>query len=337
MNKKSTNAPSPRLADGIRRLAFLLCAALLTGILGCSTQAKQKMIGVSLPSADHGWTGGVVWWANKAIRDWKASQKEIGFFFLTADSAGKQVADVEDLINKKIEMLVILPHESAPLTPVVREAHKKGILVVVVDRGLTQTFGYANIAGDNTAFGRICGEWIAKEMNGKGNLVCLQGLPVQINTERVKAFEAVIAQYPGIKMLDSQLANWSTQKGLEVMEIYLQKFKQIDAVYAQDDDVLKGVLQAYNESKRSDVKTMLGGAGSKEVFEMIRKGHPLVHATVTYHPSMVRDAIDYGVEVLQGKKPRDFHTAPDATRVVIPSVLVTKENVDKYYEPKSVY
>ncbi|MBI4976126.1 MAG: substrate-binding domain-containing protein [Spirochaetes bacterium] len=321
----------------MKRIVLMLTAALLAVGVVNAAGAKKKMIGVSVPSADHGWTGGIVWWANKAVTDWKASQKDIGFYLLTADSATKQVGDVEDLITKKIDMLVILPHESAPLTPVVLEAHKKGIIVVVVDRGLTQEFGYANIAGDNTAFGRICGEWIAKEMGGKGNLVCLEGLPVQINTERVKAFEAEIKKHPGIKILDSQLANWSTQKGLEVMENYLQKYKKIDAVYAQDDDVLKGVLQAYGESKRKDVKVILGGAGSKEVLKMIKDGHPLVKADVTYSPSMMRDGINFGVEVLNGKRPNDFHTAKRSTRYVIPSVLVTKENVDKFYEPKSIY
>ena len=101
-------------------------------------------------------------------------------------------------------------------------------------------------------------------LEGKGDIVVLEGIPTVINTERVDAFNKVMANYPDIKILDSQPAMWSTQKGLEIMENYLQKYDKIDAVWAQDDDVLKGVLQAYQESGRNDIKFFLGGAGSKD-------------------------------------------------------------------------
>ena len=299
--------------------------------------AKPVRIGISIPSADHGWTGGVVWWANKAVKDWQAQDKAVEFFIATADSPAKQVSDVEDLMVKKIDALVILPHDSAPLTPVVAEAHRKGIYVVVVDRGLTQPVSDVYIAGDNPGLGKVSAEWLAAEMGGKGKMVVLEGIPCVINQERVDAFKDVMKAFPDIEIFDSQPAYWSTQKGLEIMENYLQKHKKIDAVWAQDDDVLKGVLQAYKESGRTDIKVFLGGAGSKDIIKMVMDGDKLVRADVTYPPSMVASAVGLAVRGVRGEALPGFYQKKVPSKIVLASELVTPANAANYYEPESVY
>ncbi len=210
-------------------LMIMVCIfTLTTGIFA----AEKIKIGVSIPSADHGWTGGIVWWAQKAVEEWAQKDADLEFFVVTADSPAKQVGDVEDLMVKGINALVILPHDSAPLTPVVEEVYNSGIYTVVVDRGLTKEAQHVYVAGDNPGLGRVSAEWMAKAMEGKGKIVVLEGIPCVINTERVEAFKAVMAKYPDIEIMDSQPAHWSTQKGLEIMENYLQKYDQIDAVWA---------------------------------------------------------------------------------------------------------
>ena len=335
----------------MKKLAILLlCAMTVTvGIFANGAKdagpAKAPKIGISIPSADHGWTGGIVWWANKAVKDIDAAQAgKFQFRVVTADSPSSQVRNIEDLMVWGMQYLVILPYESAPLTPIVKEAQSKGVKVIVVDRGLTDTsFGYVNLAGDNTAMGRLSGEWLAKTMkaNGLTSYVAMGGLPVTIDTERMNAFFAEMDKESSLVDLlgkdKYEFADWSTQKGLSLMETFLQKYPKIDAVFCQDDDVLQGVLQAIKESGRKDIKVALGGAGSKVVYKMIMDGDPLVQATVTYHPSMISDAIHYAVDVATGAKSSDFHTAKAPTTVVIPSVLVDKSNVAKYYEPESIY
>ena len=163
----------------------------------------------------------------------------LSFVFKSAADAASMAAAVEDLMVQDIDGLAILPHDSS-ITPVVKEAYDAGIFTVVVDRLLTEKAQNTYLAGDNPGLGRLSAQWLAEAMGGEGKLVVLEGMPIPINQERVDAFEAVIAQYPGIEIMDSQPANWSTQEGLEIMENYLQKYPQIDAVFAQDDDVLKG-------------------------------------------------------------------------------------------------
>ena len=294
-------------------------------------------IGVSIPSADHGWTGGVVYWTQKAIDDWKAKDPNVEFVLATADSPATQVSDIEDLMAQNIDGLVVLPHDSASLTPVVKEVKDAGKYVVVIDRGLTEPVEDVYVAGDNPGLGRVSGEWMAKALEGKGDIVVLEGIPTVINTERVEAFNAVMANYPDIKILDSQPAMWSTQKGLEIMENYLQKYDKIDAVWAQDDDVLKGVLQAYQESGRDDIKFFLGGAGSKDVIKMIMDGDPRVQADVTYPPSMAATAISLAVKGMRGEPLEGFYQQQVPAKTVLAAELVTKENAEKYYEPDSIY
>ncbi len=294
-------------------------------------------IGVAIPSADHGWTGGIVYWTEKAIADWEAQDPNVEFFLTTADSPDTQVGDVEDLMVKDIDALVILPHDSASLTPVVEEAKNAGIYVVVIDRGLTKPIADVYVAGDNPGLGKVSAEWMAEEMGGAGDIVVLEGIPTVINTERVEAFNAVMEQYPDINILDSQPAMWSTQKGLEIMENYLQKYDSIDAVWAQDDDVLKGVMQAYEESGRDDIALFLGGAGSKDIIKKIMDGDPLIRADVTYPPSMAATAVSMAVMGLRGQPLEGFYQQKIPSEIILAAELITPENAEVYYEPDSVY
>lgn len=322
----------------MKQLLVRLCVVAMAASVLATVQAAEKIkIGISIPTADHGWTGGVVWYARKAIADWQRKDPDLEFFLVTADSASKQVGDIEDLMVKGIQGLVLLAHDSAPLTPVVEKVHGKGVFVVSVDRGLTKPVQDIYVAGDNPGLGRVSAEWMAKQMEFKGKMVLLEGIPCVINTERVKAFRDVMKKYPAIEILDSQPAYWQTQKGLEIMENYLQKYKQIDAVWAQDDDVLKGVLQAYKESGRKDIKLFLGGAGSKDVIKMVLDKDPLVRADVTYPPSMVATGISMAVMALRGQSLNGFYQTQMPSQIILSAELVTPENAVKYYVPESVF
>jgi ribose transport system substrate-binding protein len=340
----------------MKKAVITLLGILLTGIPLFAKGASQSgsggassggtlKIGVSIPSADHGWTGGIGWWANHAVDQIKADNPgKFDFRVVLADNPSSQVRNVEDMMVWGMQYLVILPHESAPLTPIVKEVQSKGVKVIVVDRGLTDSsFGYVNLAGDNAAMGRLSGQWIAAEMKAAGltNYVAMGGMPVVIDGERMKAFFAEMDKEPSLVNLLGQdkyeFSNWSTQEGLKLMETFLQQYPRIDAVFCQDDDVLTGVLQAIKESGRTDVKIAFGGAGSKAVYQMIKNGDPLVRATSLYHPSMIADGIKYAADVALGKKDASFQTAKTPITVVVPSALIDKSNVDQYYQADSPF
>ncbi|WP_432451819.1 substrate-binding domain-containing protein [Agarivorans sp. QJM3NY_29] len=321
----------------LQHIGKLLLGIVLVSSLSINIAiAKNLKIGVSVPSADHGWTAGLLWWAEKAAKDFKQQEDGLEFYVVAASSGSKQVGDVEDLMIKGIDALVILPHNPATLQKVIEEAYNSGIYTVVVDRELEVPAQNVFIAGDNAGLGRVSGEWLAKEMKNKGKVVVIEGMPIPINKQRVDAFNRVIAKHPDITILDSQPADWSTQKALAVMENYLQKHPKIDAVWCQDDDMLKGVMQAIKESGRSDIKTVLGGAGSQDIIAMIVNGNPVVRATVTYPPSMIASGIALAITGLRHEHlGRMYHSAP--SRVILAAELVDTHNAQDFVVSDAAY
>jgi len=314
-------------------------SAVVAGALGllCATSvglAEEKVnLGVSIPAATHGWTGGVVYWANQAKKELEKEHPGLKITVKTAGSPPEQANQLQDLLTAtKINTLVVLPFESASLTKPVAQLKSKGVYVTVVDRGLTDTSAQdAYVAGDNKAFGKVSGEYLAKVLNGKGDVVVLRGIPTEIDNERVDGFNAVMKNYPDIKILDAKHGNWNRDDAFKVMQDFLTRFKHIDAVWASDDDMAVGVLKAIEEAKRDDIKIVLGGAGAKGMVKNVIDGsNPLIQANVTYSPKMIYDAIKLTADArLKGEK------LPEKT--IIPSVLVTKENAKDFYFPDSPF
>ena len=308
---------------------------LALGILGAAGAARaddKVILGVAIPTADHGFTGGIDWWANKAKEDREKAHPDLKVILKTSASAPEQANQLQDMVTvNKINALVIFPHESASLTQPVAQVKKKGIYVTVVDRGLTDTSAQdAYVAGDNTAFGRIAGEYFCKTLNGHGDIVALRGIPTTLDNERYSAFTEALKACPGVKVLDAKYANWNRDDAFKVMQDYLTRFKHIDAVWSADDDMSVGVLKAIDQAKRTDIKEVLGGAGSKEMIKRVLDGDKIINADVTYSPKFIYDAIKLTAEArLKGQ------TLPPKT--IIPSVLVTKDNAKEYYFPDSPF
>ena len=212
------------------------------------------------------------------------------------------------------------------------EAKGAADYVTVVDRGLTDTSAQdAYVAGDNTAFGKIPAEYIAKALNGKGNVVAMRGIATTLDNERMDAFNAVLKNHPDIKLLDAKYANWNRDDAFKVTQDDLTRFKQIDAIWAADDDMAVGVLKAIDQAKRDDIKVVFGGAGAKGMVKTIMDGKDKrIDADVSYSPKFIYDAIKLTAEArLKGEK------LPATT--IIPSVLITKENAKDFYHPNSPF
>ena len=199
-----------------------------------------------------------------------------------------------------------------------------------MDRGLTKDVQDLYVAGDNAGFGRLSAEVIARELGGKGDIVVMEGVPCQVNTERVEAFRDVMKKYPGIRILESQTSEWKTERGLQLMENFLQKYPKIDAVWTGDDDVLTGAFKAYQESGRKDVKLFVGGGGAKSVMKKIMDGDPLIRQTVTYPPKMIYVAAEEAWKLLSGETPAE-------KKRIVPAEEIHAANAKDFYFPDSSY
>lgn len=294
--------------------------------------AKKIRIGVSVPAATHGWTAGIGWWAKRAM----ALYPNVEFVYATAPGPEKQVADIEDMLVKGIDGLVVLATESAALTPIAKKAHNKGVFIVNVDRGFTEPVADVFLEGDNKAFGRKAAEFIATKLGGKGNIVILEGIPCTVNTDRVNAFKEVMTRYPDIKILGQQPAMWNREKGLNVMQTFLTQFPKIDAVWAGDDDVALGAIKAIKDAKRDKDLFVFPGAGMKQVVKMIMDNDPLVPANVTYSPSMIGAGIHTAVSILRdGQKDKVMEFMP--RHLLIDVEMITPQNAKQYYFEDAIY
>ena len=317
-----------------RRLVLALGAAGVALATPLAAFAQNKVsLGVAIPSADHGFTAGIVWWANEAKKELEKKYPDLKVTVKTAKDPGEQANQLQDLVTaNKINALVVFPLESAALTKPVQQVHSKGVYVTVVDRGLTDESGQdAYVAGDNTAFGKVPAEYIAKALGGKGDIVALRGIATTLDTERMDAFNSVMKGYPDIHLLDAKYANWNRDDAFKTMQDFLTRFKHIDAVWAADDDMAVGVLKAIDQAKRTDIKLVFGGAGAKGMIKTLKDStDPRIKANVSYSPKFIYDAIKLTAEArLKGEK------LPAKT--IIPSVLITRENAKDFYFPDSPF
>jgi ribose transport system substrate-binding protein len=309
-------------------VAFLYAASLACGAAKAEETIK---IGVSVPSADHGWTGGIDFFAQEAKKRLESLHKNLQVIVKTATGPSDQANSLEDLVaTQQINALVILPYESAPLTDPVREVKKKGVFITVVDRALTDSsIQDLYVAGDNPGMGKIAAQYLIQKLGGKGNIVVLRGLPTVIDNQRFDTFMGLIKDTQ-IKVLDSKYANWNRDDGFKVMQDFLTRFPKIDAVWAQDDDIALGVLDALRQANREKEMFVVGGGGMKEVIKRVQNKDALIPVDIVYSPSMIANAIEVTALHFTAKLPING-------TYILDSPLVTPDNATQYYFPDSPF
>jgi ribose transport system substrate-binding protein len=308
-----------------------LGAGLSLGLgLGCATSASAQTMAVSIPAADHGWTGGVVYFTNREADSLRKAYPNLKIIVKTSPSGAEQASAIEDMTStQKIDALVVLPQNSDELTSTLANVKKKGVFITVVDRGLKDaSIQDLYVAGNNPELGRIAGEYFKKNLP-QGDIVILRGIPTVIDDQRVKAFQEAI-KGTKINVLDMQYANWNRDDGFKVMQDFLSKHKHIDAVWCQDDDIAVGVLEAIKQANRTDIKFVVGGAGMKDMIKRVADGDKMIPVDVLYPPGMVATAMNITAANLTGK-------LPVRGTFIIGAPLVTKENAKEYYFPDSPF
>ena len=322
---------------------------------GGAASDERPTIGISIPAADHGWTGGVVYWANQAKKD---LAEEADIQVVTAASPEEQIGQIESLLARGVDGMVILATESAPLTPTAKKVAERGVYLVNVDRGFTEPVADVYVAGDNAEFGRKSAEFVVEQMGGQGKLLILTGIPSTVDSERVEAAMPVFAEHENIEVLDKQPGNWSREDAMNATAAMLQKYPRVDAIWAQDDDMAEGVEQAAREAGRLDGLFIFGGAGKKEIVKRVMENDPTYPATITYPPAMIYAGAAMASAKLNGKPISDAAerapqhlglTAKDVQaakaeagddgtiEITLPVRLVTPNNAEEFYFPESAY
>ena len=302
-----------------------LFAVVVSLVLLCSAAAAaDPVLGISLPTPDHGWVGAVVANAEEAA-------KELGvqYRIVTAPDVNKQSNDIDDLIAQNVAAIVMLPVDGTPLTPAAKRVMEAGIPLVVFDREIASEDYTVTLKGDNSGIGVNGAKFLMEKLGGKGKVFMLSGIPCSVTTLRDEGFKSTI-EGSEIEVVGLQDGGFQREKGYQVMQNALTAHPEIDAVFAIDDEMALGALKAVKEAGRSDIKHITAAGGAKDFYKAIQDEQEIELATFLYSPLMVKDAVKVAVDIMNGQQPAD-------KMIVIPADRVDRANVADYYDPDSNY
>ncbi len=309
------------------RKAMIGAAVAMAALMSVAQAADKKTIGVSIPAADHGWTAGVVFHANRVAKLLMAEYPNLNVIVKTSPDAATQANALEDLSTQGMDALVILPSDPDPLVNAIKQVKAKGTFVTLVDRAPSNNDTSVRdlyVAGNNPALGAVAGEYI-KAHTPNAEVAVIRGLPIPIDQQRQDGFDAAI-KGSNVKVLEKQFGNWNRDDAFKVMQDYLTKYPKIDVVWCQDDDMTVGVLQAIEQAKRTDIQYIIGGAGMKDMVKKVMDGDKMVPVDVAYPPSMVGTALELTAAHL-------FDQVPVQGSYILDATLITKDNAKEWYFP----
>ncbi|MBT2364411.1 substrate-binding domain-containing protein [Streptomyces sp. ISL-10] len=291
---------------------------------------KAVTIGFAGPQADHGWLNAIN--QNAKSRAEKYSDVTLEITEGSNDTAA-QIGQVQTLINKKVDVLVILPADGKALTQVGLQAMKAGIPVVNLDRVFASPQAYRCwIGGDNYGMGLNAGNYIGEQLRDKpsATVVELAGLDnLELTKQRTQGFDDALKNYPNIRKVARQAADFTVESGQAKMAQLLQAQSKFDALWNHDDDQGVGALRAIAQAGRDDF-LMVGGAGAKSAMDAIKADNSVLKATVLYPPTMAASAIDLARALGQGKGVSGMAELEIPASLTLYSAVVTKDNVDAY-------
>ena len=293
-------------------------------------QGKAVTIGFAGPQADHGWLNAIN--SNAKSRAKKYADVTLEITEGSNDTA-QQIGQVQTLINKKVDVLVILPADGKALTQVGLQAMRAGIPVVNLDRVFASPQAYRCwIGGDNYGMGLNAGRYIGEQLKGKKNakVVELAGLDnLELTQQRTKGFDDALKNYPNIRKVARQAADFTVESGQAKMAQLLQAQSSFDALWNHYDDQGVGALRAIDQAGRDDF-LMVGGAGALSAFPAIKQDNGVLKATVLYPPTMAASAIDLARALGQGKGVGGLAEFEIPSSLTLYSAVVDKDNVDQY-------
>ncbi|GAB6280004.1 MAG: ribose ABC transporter substrate-binding protein RbsB [Thermovirga sp.] len=231
------------------------------------------------------------------------------------DDSAKMTSAMEDLIQKKVDLILVNPTDADAVVPSILKANAAGIPVFTIDRGASSGKVVCHIASDNIAGGKMAGEYLAKMIGGSGKVVELVGIPgASAARDRGKGFHDAMKQNPKIEVVASQAADFNRDKGLTVFENILQAQPVINGVFAHNDEMILGAIAAAEAAGRKGI-VFVGFDAVDDARKAVKDGK--LSATVAQQPKeMGLMGVEYAVKFLKGEK------IPD--NVPVPLMLVTK-------------
>lgn len=304
-------------------LTQILLAGAATALVsaGPSMAKEVKSVGISVGSLGN---PGFVIIANTATRLIhkafpQAQVTTVGYDY----DLGKQVNEIDNFIAAGVDFILLNPGDPKAITPAIKKAQAAGIPVVAFDTAAEGAD--AAVTTDNVMAGSVSCQYIADKLKGKGNVIIENGPQVSSVIDRVNGCKQVLSKHPDIKILSDDLdGKGSRDGGMAVAQGYLTRFPKIDAIFTINDPQAIGTALAAKQANRSDFFiTSVDGSPDIEAalkdpkFEMIKAS-----ASQDFY-AIPEVSVETAIDLVNGKK-------PEKSLILIPSRLVTRENVAEY-------
>ena len=299
-----------------------ICSALLLSIAHAdiaTSNTKQRMfvVGFAQDTMNNDWRAQQV----KEVAKVFAQHSNIRFIATDAHAqTAKQILDIKRLVKAGIDLLITSPRDGKALTPVISDTYKKGIPVILLERGVESNSYTTLIGPNNLTIAKQAANALGKKLKGKGRIFMLKGVATATPTiQRTQGFESALSAYPGMKIVVSKVANYLRGDAIRATEEVLKSNIKFDAIYAQSDSMATGARMALMKAgiKPGSIP-IIGIDYIKEAREAIRRGEQEMSFT---YPTSGKEGAQYAVKILNGQK------IPN--KILIQSVKVDKSNVEK--------
>lgn len=270
-------------------------------------------------------------WLKAQRQDVLTTAEQKGMKVITTDareSPAQEIRNLEDLAVQGVDAVIMITYYVDSVGPGIEALNRAGIPIIVMSSALADGQDFtAHLAADTYGTAQSAGEYYGKTLDGKGNVVHIQGRPGSVVSQaRGKGWTDKLASgFPDIKVIAEGIGNYSRSEALSLMEDYLRANQSIDAVYCHNDNMAKGALQAIQEAGRTEEMFVTGYDGiAPDTLQMIKDGQ--LRGTFLY-PTFGAEAVEVASRVLQGGSvPKE---------IVFKSPMITAENVDQFYDAEA--
>jgi ribose transport system substrate-binding protein len=313
-------------------MIFVLMVTMVFSLIGCSngtsgaqgtsdgdsgtSENDKVVIGLSMNTLNNPFFVDVAEGAKKA-----AETNDIQLFITDAQNQpSKQLKDVENLIQKKPDVIIIDPSDSDAIIAAVEAANEYDIPVLTIDRVSNGGVVVSHIGFDAIHSGNIAGNYLVDILGGKGKIVEIMGIMgTNVAQDRSKGFNEIMKKNTDMEIVATQSANFDRAEAMKVMENILQANSEIDGIYAANDEMALGALEAIIAADRLDEITLIGCDAIDPTIIAIKEGK--IEATIAEPPFFLgKNAVLTALKVLDGESVEE--------NLILDSTLVTKDNVE---------
>jgi ribose transport system substrate-binding protein len=288
-----------------RHLAALTAAAVVPLlVLGCAGSRAslpktpaRPVIGVSLLTQSHTFYKDL----EDAMRA-EAAAKNLDIVFSACEmDPAKQASQIEDFIAQHVSALIVAPCDSSAIVPYVQEAQRAGIPVFSADIAVNGAAVVSHVASDNFAGGKLAAKALAGLLHDRGKVLIIDHPEVASVQDRTRGFDEEMKNHPGIQVVGRPSASGQRAKAMSVMEDMLQAHRDLNGVFAINDDTALAAASVLEAAGRKDV-VIVGFDATAEAQDAIRKGSPL-KADISQFPKKIgQTTVELVSRHLKGEK-----------------------------------